>query len=624
MAKKTGILALVGTVFLAICLAAGLYRWDNKYTYPTDQPTGGVLFYQEGGVHFLAQEWAFYPEMLLSPQQVEDYGSYRQYVDIGGTQTMDCGSGTYQLTLMLPETLATYALEIPEVFSAYRLYVDDTLVYQMGNPDPDAYQMEIANEVIPFSASGATQILLAVTDYQGIYSGLIYPPAFGSAEQVQHIHEIRLVVHSAQVLVALVAILLALIFGIRAKGSKGFLGVCLGICVVGISGCPLFYGLFHIPFYTAYLFEIGCYYVLLVLALFLQCHFCQLPRRLAWGLVAPGLAVCLIALIYYAALEYWPDWGGVLVSIFSLSLKYYTAVCLLALAVYGVGKSLEHFAVFQCGAVAYAVFLVADRLLPFYEPIVGSWFGELGGVCLAVAVGCGLWLDTIDAYRFRLAYAENHRRMESRLALQKEHYLELSQQIKGARESAHDLRHHMRVLRTMANQGQFPQLVAYLDSYEPHLSRVQIQVWSEHPVADSILAHYANIAHQLGGTYDAQLTIPPQLTIPDDEFCVILSNLLENATEAMARQKWPPRRIYMRGAIEHHNLGIVMDNTFDGWVETRHGHFLSSKHQGLGLGLSSVSAIVEKHGGLVEFTHEGTVFHTSIMLPLPKKEANFL
>ena len=38
------------------------------------------------------------------------------------------------MTFFLPERKEAYALEIPEVFSAYNLYLDHDLILQMGEP----------------------------------------------------------------------------------------------------------------------------------------------------------------------------------------------------------------------------------------------------------------------------------------------------------------------------------------------------------------------------------------------------------------------------------------------------------------------------------------------------------
>ncbi|MEF9976810.1 MAG: hypothetical protein RR754_08595, partial [Oscillospiraceae bacterium] len=189
-------------------------------------------------------------------------------------------------------------------------------------------------------------------------------------------------------------------------------------------------------------------------------------------------------------------------------------------------------------SISFAVFLVLDRFLPLYEPIFGGWFGEVGGVILTTALALALWLDAMDAYRFRLTYEGSYHHMEQRLLMQKEYYQQLSKQIQSSREAAHDMRHHMRILRTIAGEStQNSRLIAYLDSYEPHLTQQEVTTWSNHPVADAIIGYYAPAAKRLDAIYDVRLAIPTDIDFPDDELCILLSNLLENAIEALSRQQ---------------------------------------------------------------------------------------
>ena len=90
------------------------YRFDNKYTARGDQAIQGILYVpDDDSVHYLAREWEYYPDVLLTPQEIkeqkEDY--YSRYVSIGEYGGMDMGdknkspfgSGTYRMTLVLPE-----------------------------------------------------------------------------------------------------------------------------------------------------------------------------------------------------------------------------------------------------------------------------------------------------------------------------------------------------------------------------------------------------------------------------------------------------------------------------------------------------------------------------------------
>ena len=133
-----------------VCLCSslfflGLYQFNNKYSQDTIQAANGILALseeelQKSPVRFLVSGWAFYPDALLTPEEIRDESHYMRYLSIGAQTNFSSpanpspyGCGTYQMTFFLPERKEAYALEIPEVFSAYNLYLDHDLILQMGN-----------------------------------------------------------------------------------------------------------------------------------------------------------------------------------------------------------------------------------------------------------------------------------------------------------------------------------------------------------------------------------------------------------------------------------------------------------------------------------------------------------
>ena len=619
MKHKRDAAAAAAAFVLTLCLCLFLSHADNKYTRPGPQPISGVLYLTEAQladdtVHYPIREWVFTPDKLLSPAEAASPSGYRQYVDIGSGR-MAHGSGTYALTLMLPEAEAQYALELPEVFSACTLFVDGEPVLKMGDPSPEGYAEAIGSQVVSFAAAGETTLLLQVRDLSGVYSGLTFPPAFGSLPAVLSAREGRLLLHSVGVLLALVGAFLALSFGIRENQRRGFLAALAGLCLAVSTGYPLVHGLLRTAFQPWYTLEAVCYYALLLLAVLLQIPSRWPPLRKALLALPCGLGV-LGALARFGAASLWPAAAGTAFSWLFLGVKYYAAACLMALSIQSIRRGSQRSVLPLCGSAALAACLLADRLIPLYEPICGGWFAELGGVLLVVFLGASLWLDAMDAYRFRVTYQEGYRQMERRLELQKEHYSQLTEQIQRSREASHDLRHHMRAIRSLADQGKRRELIAYLDAYEPHAADREVQIWCGNPTADAVLGYYAAEAKKLGAVYDVQMALPAQLPFPEDLLCIVLGNLLENAVDAMARQTDGQRSLYLRGDLEQDRLRLVVDNSFDGVLRMREDRFLSTKHRGVGLGISSVESIVSRYGGLADFSARQNTFHVSLLIPL--------
>ncbi len=621
MSKRNGLWAVLGTILFISLLCNGLYQWDNKYTTDTMQPINGIFYCEDTeSVCWLTRQWAVYPDVLLTPDTLSGYNGYRYYEDIGSQEQRGRHSMTYRLTLILPEEPGDYALELPEVFSACTLYINDRMVLQQGNPDPEHYREAISCRIVPFSAAGKTELLLAVSDYSGMNIGLTYPPAFGSSDDILAMRELRTALHLCLVILALTGAVLAFGFLCTVQKERGILTGLLCFSMAVVTGYPLYHGLVKTTVQPWYTIEAMCYYMVLLLAVLLFSSLCELSRKRQYILAALSAASALLLCICLAGASALPEWTQTAASVLSAFLKYTCAILLLILSFQAFMKESEsrrsNALLLLCGAAALAAALLWDRFLPLYEPVYGGWFGEIGGGFLVLSLMAVIWLDARKAYQFRLIYENNLQQMEDRLTMQKEHYRQLSHQVRLAREAGHDLRHHIRTMRGLAEQKDWPRLQRYLAEYEPHVQERQLTIWSDHPAADAVLGHYAKAAQKHNAIYDVRLAIAPDLAVPDDELCIILGNLLENAIDAVQAQTSGARRIYLRGEAVGGRLGIVMDNTFSGTIQQKDGVFVSTKHEGCGLGLTSIATIAEKYGGLADFSAADGMFHASILIPL--------
>jgi len=627
--NRRGLIPAAITVVLAVLLCLGLFRWDNKYTRQASQPISGLLIVSEADLaetplRYLIREWEFWPGALLGPEEIETASGYRQYVSIGESSWLDPdnghGRGTYRLTLLLPEGAREYALELPEVFSACRLFVNGVSMLRLG--DVETGRPGIASRIVTFTASGQTELVLEVSDRSGVYSGMTYPPAFGTVEAVLQARALRLLVHGTAVLLALLGGALAACFGLRGKRRRGLLLVLLCLCCALLTGYPLLHALTVTGYQPWYTLELSALYAFLLLAVLLQCDLYSLTGRQALVLAAPCALGLAAAAGRAASAAWWTPGAGAAFSVLSIGLKFYASACLIALSAWALRRRRAASATLLCASVALGVCLVMDRVLPLYEPIYGGWFEETGAILLTAALASVLWLDAMDAYRFRLAFAEQMRQMERQVAMQKEHYRQLTEQIELARQSAHDLRHHMRILRSMAEQGQNPRMLEYLKEYEGQAAEREVRVYSDNPTADAILAHYAAEARAKGIPCDLRFSVPPELDFPDVELCILLGNLLENALEALEQEPGENRSLYLRGDAENGCLRLVVENSFTGTVQEHGGAFVSTKHTGLGVGVRAVRTIAEKHGGLADFSADGAVFRAQLMIPLSGRSEN--
>ena len=76
-----------------VCLCSslfflGLYQFNNKYSQNTIQAANGILALseeelQKSPVRFLVSGWTFYPDALLTPEEIKDESHYMRYLSIG-------------------------------------------------------------------------------------------------------------------------------------------------------------------------------------------------------------------------------------------------------------------------------------------------------------------------------------------------------------------------------------------------------------------------------------------------------------------------------------------------------------------------------------------------------------
>lgn len=200
------------------------------------------------------------------------------------------------------------------------------------------------------------------------------------------------------------------------------------------------------------------------------------------------------------------------------------------------------------------------------------------------------------------------------LSIQQERYTNLCNAIEETRQARHDMRHHFLQLSSMAEAGDLEKIKEYLYNVIQKIPTMHMH-FCKNQVIDSVISYYCALAERNTIPFHAQIDLPAQISVDETDFCLVLSNLLENALEASLKTSKFRQRIDIKIYRHASNLILIqIENAFDGKIQQKHGIFLSSKRNENGIGIQSVRHIVEKTGGGCDFTYDNGIFTAKIML----------
>lgn len=221
----------------------------------------------------------------------------------------------------------------------------------------------------------------------------------------------------------------------------------------------------------------------------------------------------------------------------------------------------------------------------------------------------------ISRSRTQLEYALKY--AYQNLLAQKKQYNTLAAHMDETRKARHDLRQHLTVVQSYLDQDDKIGLTKYIKSYQNSLPFDIIEYFCANDVVNAIVNYYAAQARNIGINFTANVMYPNNCLVSDIDITVLLGNLLENAVEACKRelsdQTFIKLRMKQRGQA---TLFILIDNTCRTPISFEKGTPLSSKREGMGIGILSIRDIAARYNGTVQFEQQKEVFYASVRLTL--------
>lgn len=509
---------------LAGCVFAIAYHYDNKYLFGPPYGSDGVIEVSDDDLDRLVplvDGWML--SVDGAPRTETFIGQYSNFSYApGGTSAF--GSAVYELTLSYVGAQRERALVllVPEVYGDFTLYVNGVVAAAGG----DGAQVGIV-------ADRDTRLRLEVRNDEHYYSGLVYPPVLGTAQQMANVSFANALSACVLVLGPLAAALFA--FAVRRKRdgdalARDFGVLCAAFAVAGAHGLVWHLGAAGAWWYAV---EDAAWTCVLVSAVSVAARAAgsawtrdarPLVRRTAralWALPVVTLAWALSIPALPGGIEAY----GLYQTAVRVGCWALFAVC----AAVGLRDRTDEARFVLCGCAVLGAALVANLLdNNAYEPMYGLWQSEYAGLLL---VGVFAWMLVERVRRLRLA-AEQVRDLEVQVRAAEAGLRHLRSGEEATRAARHDLRHHAAALSRLIDAGEQERCRAYLVELSGQQEAEAPLRYADNLVANAVMAAYLAPAQAAGIEVRCEARVPAELPLRDTELSVLLSNLLSNAVEA--------------------------------------------------------------------------------------------
>lgn len=199
--------------------------------------------------------------------------------------------------------------------------------------------------------------------------------------------------------------------------------------------------------------------------------------------------------------------------------------------------------------------------------------------------------------------------------IQFENYKETERKYRESRAIIHDIKKHLDVLQQL-QESDVVKAMEYREHINMQMDKIFCGFHCSNRIMGIILSQKISRAKSEGIKVDVSVDEVNIDFIDDLDITAILANLWDNAIESCIKAESGK---YIKFSLSRYRGFILFDleNNFDGVCEKSGNKFKSTKKYHTGVGLSSITASVNKYNGLFSANVEGNIFKAEITIPIP-------
>lgn len=202
--------------------------------------------------------------------------------------------------------------------------------------------------------------------------------------------------------------------------------------------------------------------------------------------------------------------------------------------------------------------------------------------------------------------------LEQQSHFQKQYVEEAQAHYDSTKSLRHDMKNHVLIIKGLLENADYEKAKAYIEEMDIVTANLSFPFQTGNAVLDVLLENKAALAANKGITVSSTLKVPFPCSVGDMDFCIILSNALDNAIHACEKLGMDEKKyIRISSSRQKDFLLIEIENSFNG-----------SRHFKQGIGLSNIKWVTEKYGGAVDISIEDKSFCLSVLLVISQQPQN--
>lgn len=189
----------------------------------------------------------------------------------------------------------------------------------------------------------------------------------------------------------------------------------------------------------------------------------------------------------------------------------------------------------------------------------------------------------------------------------------------------HDIRHYCQLMENALSVQDTAQAINILEKIKEKASATQLDAdddfgftsggGKDASSVNALITYYRHVAEKQGICMKVSLSLPEMPEFDMVEFCVLISNGIENAINACLKiPKTEKRKIVVSGMMRHTQYFFEIKNTYMETVHFDESHRPVSPKDGHGYGVQSMCGFAAKYNAFLDFQTDETWFRLRFLI----------